>query len=106
MRQKAAAGFEVIEFIQVSVGQDGGELQSLVERGVRAVGFGIVGNKIHSGTITYLRTSTMPNFQLVDINRDVTVVVPHYEHRFRRIVVMDKSEKRNVATLYCHVKLF
>ena len=42
MRQQAAPGFEAVELIQVGIGKDRRELQDLVERGVRACGFGIV----------------------------------------------------------------
>jgi hypothetical protein len=47
MREQAAAGFKAVEFVQISVGQDRCELQNLVERGVRAGGFGIVEDEPH-----------------------------------------------------------
>ena len=52
MRQKAAAGFEAVEFIQVGVGKDCCELQDLVERGVCACGFGVVEGEVYPMSLT------------------------------------------------------
>ena len=52
MGHKATPGFEAVEFIQVGVSQDRCELQDLVERCVRAGGFGVVEDEVHPMSLT------------------------------------------------------
>ncbi|WP_368389865.1 hypothetical protein [Sphingobium sp. AS12] len=47
MRHQAASDFEAIKFVQIIVRADGGELEDLIEAGVRAGRFRIVENKAH-----------------------------------------------------------
>lgn len=42
MWQKASTNFEAVKLVRVCIGQERRELQDLVERGVRAGGFGVV----------------------------------------------------------------
>ena len=93
--EQAAAGFEAAQLVQVRVGKDRRKLQNLVERRVRACGFGAVEDEAHAGPLNCLGTSANPKFQLVDFNRDVTVVVPQNKQGSVGSLSWMKAKKRN-----------
>lgn len=64
MWQKAATNFEAVELVQVRIGQDRRELQDLVERGVRAGGFGVVENVRHAANVARMHRCSKFKFRL------------------------------------------